>query len=271
MSKPAAFCKATIVFLLCLNGCQKEGLTIRDSDGGTADGPTQGGTGGVITAQGGSPGSGGAVGTGGSSTAQGGSPGSGGAVGTGGSSTAQGGSPGSGGAVGTGGKVGSGGTVGTGGKVGTGGAMATGGSTGQGGGGGTAGAAGQDGGGMGGQGGQAIDGGKTCSQLVTDYADALIVAKQCTPGAIDQCQQLVQGILSSCTGCEQYVNDSTTLTAIRKQWTNQGCMVPVLCPAIACIMPGPSTCVTTGTTTGGPAAGTPTGGVCTTVLTGTTN
>jgi hypothetical protein len=158
---------------------------------------------------------------------------------------------GSGGAVGAGGKVATGGAMGSGGMLGSGGSSAsggskgTGGATGQGGGGGTAGAGGRDGGG--GQGGQAIDGGDICSQLVTDYANAFVLAKQCAPGAANQCQQLAQSTLAQCPGCDQYVNDATTLTAIRTKWINQGCQVPIFCPAIACVLPGPSTCLATGT------------------------
>jgi hypothetical protein len=86
--------------------------------------------------------------------------------------------------------------------------------------------------------------------------------RACTPGATGQCQVLVSTTLSYCTGCSTYVNDATKLNAIRTQWTNQGCAVPVVCPAILCIAPGPTSCVATD-------GGSP-GGTCTTTL-ATTN
>jgi hypothetical protein len=102
-----------------------------------------------------------------------------------------------------------------------------------------------DAGGSGGQGGGHADAGKeTCDQLVTDYANALAPARACMPAAANQCQTLVQDTLSSCTGCQQYVNDATRLNAIRNQWMSQGCLqTGIVCPAILCVLPGPTKCI----------------------------
>jgi hypothetical protein len=73
---------------------------------------------------------------------------------------------------------------------------------------------------------------------------------------------LVSATLSYCSGCSTYVNDATKLNAIRTQWTDQGCALPVPCPGIACILPGPVSCVATD-------SGSP-GGTCT-ITPATTN
>jgi hypothetical protein len=187
----------------------------------------------------------------------------GGAAGTSGGGGGQGGGAGHGG--GTAGTSGRGG--GTAGASGHGGGRA--GTSGQGGGragtsgqgGGRAGTSGQ-GGGTAGTSGQGGAGGATCAELVSDYAAAMTPARACTPGATGQCQVLVSTTLSSCTGCSTYVNEATTLNKIRTQWTNQGCAVPVACPPILCIAPGPTSCVATD-------SGAP-GGTCTITL-ATTN
>jgi hypothetical protein len=164
---------------------------------------------------------------------------------------------GTGGATATGGQIGIGGASATGGQVGTGGQTATGGKTGTGGS--ATGGHGAGGSGAGGGGGQG--GGKSCDALETDYGNALTAAKKCTPGATGQCQQLVNSSLS-CPGCKQYVNDTTTLSAIQTAWDNQNCSsVPHACPAIACLVPTASVC--TSTTTGGPNAGVDPMGTCT--------
>ena len=127
---------------------------------------------------------------------------------------------GGGGGHATGGAAGSG--AGTGGHAGTGGS-ATGGH------------------GGGGQGGQTVDSGVSCAELATEYSAAFPAAEACTPGAANQCQQLVPITLGICTGCEHYVTDATTLNAIHTQWTNQGCNLTtalIVCPAIACVNPG---------------------------------
>jgi hypothetical protein len=176
-------------------------------------------------------------------------------VGTGGA-PATGGQIGSGGAPATGGQVGSGGAPATGGQVGTGGQTASGGQTGTGGS-----ATGGQGAGGSGTGGQA--GGTGCDALETDYDTALTAAKKCSPGASNQCQQLVDTSLS-CPGCKQYVNDTTMLSAIQTAWDNQSCSsVGHVCPEIACVVPTTSVCASTSTTTGGPNAGADPMGTCT--------
>jgi len=257
MRNLTTFCGILLVGLVGSVGCQKEGLSSSAGGGGATGGLARGGA----TGAGGVVATGGNVGTGGAFDAAGpvstgGSAGLGGGGGASGSSVQQGGARGSGGIVGAGGGFGSGGvvaaggravsggTLGTGAVTGSGGSKGTGGSTGSSGSGGIAGVGGHDGGG--GQGGQAIDGGETCDELVSDYATALVVAKQCTLGADDQCTQLVENTLSSCPGCEEYVNDTTKLTAIRAQWTDQGCALPVPCAVIICLLPAPSSCVATG-------------------------
>lgn len=165
---------------------------------------------------------------------------------------------GTGGETASGGQIGTGGASATGGQVGTGGETATGGKTGAGGS-----ATGGHGAGGGGTGGA---GGKACDALETDYNTALTAAKKCTPGATNQCQQLVGSSLS-CPGCKQYVNDTTALSAIQTAWDSQNCSsVPRACPAIACIVPTNSVCASSSTTTGGPNAGADPSGTCTTAL-----
>ncbi len=153
--------------------------------------------------------------------------------------------------------VGTGGASATGGQVGTGGQSATGGNAGTDGG--ATGGHGAGGNGTGGGGGQG--GAKSCDALATDYGNAITAAKECTLGASGQCQQLVNGSLS-CPGCKQYVNDATTLSAIQTAWDAQNCSsVPHLCPAIACIIPTTSVCISS-PTAGGPGGGTDSPGTC---------
>jgi len=221
-----------------------------------------GGTGGAggcprCVGTGGTSATGGQVGTGGQSA-------TGGQVGTGGQSA-------TGGQVGTGGAATGGGSGGAGGCprcVGTGGASATGGQVGSGGAGGKTGTGGSatgghgaGGSGTGGGGGQG--GGKSCDALETDYSSALTAAKKCTPGATNQCQQLVNSSLS-CPGCKQYVNDTTALNTLQTEWDDQNCSsVTHLCPAIACLVPTTNVCISTSATTGSPNAGADPSGTCT--------
>ena len=84
---------------------------------------------------------------------------------------------------------------------------------------------------------------------------------KCTLGASGQCQQLVNRSLS-CPGCKQYVNDTTTLSAIQTEWDNQNCSsVPHACPAIACLLPTTSVC-TSNPTAGGTTSGLDLSGTC---------
>jgi hypothetical protein len=177
------------------------------------------------------------------------------AGGTGGGSGGAGGCPrcvGTGGTSASGGQIGTGGASATGGQIGTGGQTATGGQPGTGG----SATGGHGGSGTGGQG-----GGKSCDALETDYGNALTAAKECTLGAADQCQQLVNNSLA-CQGCKQYVNDTTALSAIQTEWDNQNCNSGQhVCPAIACVVPTTSVC-TSSTTSGGPGGGAGSTGTC---------
>ena len=161
---------------------------------------------------------------------------------------------GTGGASATGGQIGTGGASATGGQGGTGGQTATGGQTGTGG-------SATGGHAAGGSGGGGQGGGKSCDALESDYGTALTAAKKCTVGATGQCQQLINSSLS-CPGCKQYVNDTSTLSAIQTEWDNQDCSaVPHACPAIACILPTTSVC-TSNPTTSGPGGGADAAGTC---------
>jgi hypothetical protein len=92
--------------------------------------------------------------------------------------------------------------------------------------------------------GTADAGAPSCSDLATQYADALLKAQLCNVNASGQCQQAVSSGLSPCGGCATYVNDATTLNEIAATWTQQGCgNVAVACPAILCQQPGPGACV----------------------------
>jgi hypothetical protein len=187
-----------------------------------AGGSAAGSTGVGGSASGGQTGAGG-NGTGGNATGTGGS-GTGGS-GTGGNGTGGNGTGGNGtGGKGTGGK-GAGGTTGTGGK--------------------------------GGQGGS-----PSCDTIATEYSTALGQAKVCTPGAAGQCQQMVDSSIS-CPGCKTYVNDTTMLNTIEAEWTAAGCAsMHFVCPAIACVLPGNSTCAAIATG-GGPGST----GMCVNALT----
>jgi hypothetical protein len=83
------------------------------------------------------------------------------------------------------------------------------------------------------------NGGRTCAQLQSDYEQALPPALACTPGATNQCQQAIP--VTSCAGCNRYVNDATKLDAITTQLVNQGC---VHCEGLdLCVQTGPYACV----------------------------
>ncbi len=88
-------------------------------------------------------------------------------------------------------------------------------------------------------------GGMSCADLATQYADALATAQSCDVNATQQCQQLVSSSLSPCLrNCMTYVNDASTLNAIKTSWEQAGCNnVAVLCPAIACLQPNNNICV----------------------------
>jgi len=173
-----------------------------------------------------------------------------------GGGTGAGGAPGGGGQAGTTtGTGGQGATTGTGGGAGD---RPIGGSGGgqAGAGGGAAGHAG------GGQGGHLTDGGETCAELETDYSAALATAIQCNPGSPNQCQYLVERSIA-CPGCQEFVNDLTTLNTIVSEWNSQDCgATPHPCPLSVCLQPATGTCASTSTTSGGPNAGASPGGTC---------
>ncbi len=91
-----------------------------------------------------------------------------------------------------------------------------------------------------------------CAQSNADYASALTAALACTPGAPNQCQAIVASYPTVCPGSDcsnlQYVNDGTTVEAVRERWLD-ACEpgVRIECVAIACNPPAPpATCVPTG-------------------------
>jgi uncharacterized protein YceK len=105
---------------------------------------------------------------------------------------------------------------------------------------GSTGSAGHDGG--------AGDGSVSCSDLAGQYGGALTAARSCTVGAANQCQQAVSSSLSPCfSNCLTYVEDATTVNALKAQWVNAGCanQGPIACPAIACLQPTMGNCVAT--------------------------
>jgi hypothetical protein len=103
---------------------------------------------------------------------------------------------------------------------------------------GTTGAAGHDGG--------AADSGASCTDLQSQYGEAFVAARMCNVGAANQCAQPVSSSLSPCfSNCMIYVNDASTLNAIKTAWLAAGCanQGPIACPAIACIQPSMGNCV----------------------------
>jgi hypothetical protein len=114
-------------------------------------------------------------------------------------------------------------------------------------------------GGITGSGGGAGGGdGALCAQSNAAYSSALTAALACTPGAPNQCQAIVATYPTVCPGSDcsnlQYVNDGTTVEAVRGEWL-AACEpgVYIECIAIACDPPAPPiSCVPTspGATTG---------------------
>jgi hypothetical protein len=117
--------------------------------------------------------------------------------------------------------------------------------------------------GHGGAAGHAADAGESCTQIETDYGNAMTAAAECTPGAAGQCQHLIDMSLS-CPGCQRYVNDVTELDALAAMWNDQDCSASPHgpCPTIACVIPGPASCAAASGTPGGPNAGADPGGTC---------
>jgi hypothetical protein len=91
-----------------------------------------------------------------------------------------------------------------------------------------------------------------CDQINNSYAASLTAALACTVGAPNQCQALVATSPTECPnldcGAQEYVNESTTVEAVREKWLTACDSQPQhSCPAIACApLTAPSTCVPTG-------------------------
>jgi hypothetical protein len=74
-------------------------------------------------------------------------------------------------------------------------------------------------------------------------------ALSCKVGAAGQCEQAVSESLSVCFfGCMTYVNDASTLNALKAEWLAAGCdsQRGIAClagAAIACLKPTPGNCV----------------------------
>jgi hypothetical protein len=105
---------------------------------------------------------------------------------------------------------------------------------------GTSGTTGHDGG--------APDSGSSCTDLQTQYGEALAAARTCTVGAANQCAQAASSWLSPCfSNCLTYVDDASALNQIKSAWVAAGCanQGPIACPAIACIQPLMGNCVAT--------------------------
>lgn len=98
-------------------------------------------------------------------------------------------------------------------------------------------------------------GGQSCDEIAAAFDAALPVAQSCSPGVEHQCEDQAQiGPLTGCPGCAQYVNDNTTLNALRTQYSQQGCPHSVVCPAILCIQPQKSGCKPSDASSGGTCA-----------------
>ncbi len=91
--------------------------------------------------------------------------------------------------------------------------------------------------------------------LAAEYADVVVAAQSCTPGAPYRCQGDFFPSLPPCSsgGCEVVVNDATVLGDIFNAWGSAGRgPVPPNCPTVTCPTLTFGQCIPTG---GG-------GGVC---------
>ena len=242
--KKLALLAGCLLFLACSPTADRTppgpGRTRRRQAGSSGGGQAGTTGGGGHTAQRGTTGSAGTNGGAGTT----GSAGTNGGAGTSGSAGTNGGGGQTGGSTGSGGRGGTTGSAGTIGGAGTGG---KGGSTG---GGGKGGSAGGGGGAKGGQGGAGGQGGKgqggtggitNCPEWETLYAKALQTARMCQANlTIVQCATLASSKLAC--GCPMYVNDGTELEKIRAEWLQSSCALNVICPAIACPLPGKAGC-----------------------------
>jgi hypothetical protein len=87
------------------------------------------------------------------------------------------------------------------------------------------------------------DGGESCDQLAADWTTAALAARACTPGAPNQCQQVVATGPGSRTRCDcptswYYVNDKTVLDDPVKKWDLQ---CSPICAGQLCGYPNPPT------------------------------
>ena len=90
-------------------------------------------------------------------------------------------------------------------------------------------------------GGPVSDGGSVCDDLRAEYNAALPGAGDCTPGAPDQCSQMVRTVVGVPPACDpncmqMYVNDATALTALATAY-EQSCPSAATCLLIACEPP----------------------------------
>jgi len=112
------------------------------------------------------------------------------------------------------------------------------------------------------------DGGESCDQLAADYAATVNAAIDCTVGAPNQCQALVDPMINGCnSGCAatQVVNDATAVNAAWTRWANQ-CALDLGCTLTIC-QPPPAA----GTCVPSEGASSVNGGVCVTATPLTTN
>jgi hypothetical protein len=72
------------------------------------------------------------------------------------------------------------------------------------------------------------DGPASCSEIASEYANALPAALGCHVGGVDQCMKEVP--LSLECGCLTFVNDSTALDALQGWWQSMGCKSGPGCP-----------------------------------------
>ena len=107
------------------------------------------------------------------------------------------------------------------------------------------------------------DAGQKCEDVAGAFQAALRPSKSCAPGSTHQCEQeALTAALGNCPGCQEYLNDNTTLNALRELYNQQGCPQMTPCPALSCIVPRARTCVANDASSGG---------ICTISVATTTN
>ncbi len=98
-------------------------------------------------------------------------------------------------------------------------------------------------GGTGGAGGSLL---AACTELASQYQQALPAAMACDVGASGQCAQIVESALSACGSCPIAVSDTSTLGALRKLWDGancQGAFGAISCPLDLCLQPDKDVCL----------------------------